>query len=90
LEVGYGGKIEADILAESAVIGGEIIGNITARDRLEIISKGKVRGDITAAHLIIQDGVIFEGTSRMISEETVGYPRIANTEALPEAVGGEE
>ena len=90
LVVGVGGRIEADILAESAIIGGEVIGNITARDRLEIISKGRVRGDITTAHLIIEDGVVFEGSSHMITDETVGYPRIAKTEALPEAVGVQE
>ena len=90
LVVGVEGKIVADILAESAIIGGEVIGNITARDRLEIVSKGKVQGDITTAHLIIEDGVVFEGSSRMINEETVTYPRIAKPEALPEAVGAHE
>ncbi len=90
LVVGVGGRIEADILAESAVVGGEVVGNITARDRLEIISQGRVQGDITTAHLIIEDGVVFEGSSHMITDESAGYPRIAKTEALPEAVGAQE
>jgi len=85
--VGLGGRIEADIIAESAVIGGEVKGNITARDRLEIVSKGKVHGDITTAHLVIQDGVIFEGSSHMITDEPINYPRIAKTDELCEAAG---
>ena len=90
LVVGHGGKIEADIVAENAIVGGEIIGNITARNRLELRSKGKVYGDITTTHLVMQEGVIFQGTCRMITDEAICYPRIARTEALPEAVGSEE
>ncbi|MBW1679167.1 MAG: polymer-forming cytoskeletal protein [Deltaproteobacteria bacterium] len=74
LVVGNGGKIEANIIADSAIIGGEVIGNITAKNRLEIISKGKVRGDIASSHLIINDGVIFDGSCHMLSDKPVKYP----------------
>ena len=90
LVVGHGGRIEADIVAENAIVGGEIIGNITARNRLELTSKGKVHGDIATTHLVMQEGVIFQGTCRMITDDAMVYPRIARTEALPEAVGSEE
>ena len=88
--VGVGGRIEADITSATAIIGGEVIGNITAHDRLEIISKGKVQGDITTAHLVIEDGVIFEGSCHMITEEPISYPHVAQTEVLSGAVGSEE
>ena len=69
LVVGGRGKIEADIVADSVIIGGEIVGNILAKDRLEITSKAKVRGDIVTSHLIIDEGVTFEGSCHMLTEE---------------------
>ena len=69
LEVGLKGKIEADIVADSVLIGGEVIGNILAKSRLEITSGGKVRGDIVTAHLVINEGVIFDGSCHMITDE---------------------
>ena len=70
LVVGNAGKIEANITSDSAIIGGEVIGNITAKDRLEIISQGRVVGDIATSHLVIADGVIFEGSCRMLADGT--------------------
>ena len=69
LEVGTKGRIEADIIADSVLIGGEVNGNILAKNRLEITSGGKVRGDIVTAHLIINEGVVFDGSCHMITEE---------------------
>lgn len=74
LVVGNSGKIEANIITDIAIVGGEVIGNITAKDRLEIISKGKVRGDITTSHLVIDDGVVFEGSCHMIANEASKQP----------------
>ena len=74
LVIGKDGKIEADISADSAIIGGEVVGNITAKKRLEITANGKVRGDITTSHLIIDDGVLFEGSSHMLADESNNYP----------------
>jgi len=69
LEVGIKGKIEADIVADSVLIGGEVIGNILAKNRLEITPGGKVRGDIVTAHLVINEGVVFDGSCHMMTDE---------------------
>src|SRR4030042_5885504 len=69
LEVGIKGKIEADIVADSVLIGGEGIGNIRAKNTLEVTSGGKDRGDIVTAHLVINEGVIFDGSCYMITVE---------------------
>ena len=68
--VGQGGKVKADIVAENAFIGGQVAGNIKAKNRLEISSTGKVKGDIETASLVIAEGVVFEGSCRMVSEKT--------------------
>jgi len=74
LVVGNGGKIEANIIADSAIVGGEVVGNITAKDRLEIVSQGRVLGDITTSHLVIADGVTFDGSCRMLTNENARSP----------------
>ena len=61
--VHQGGKVKADIIAENAIIGGHVTGNIKTKNRLEITSSGRVRGDIA-------EGFVFEGSCHMISEKS--------------------
>lgn len=65
LVVGQGALVEAEIKCGSIVINGEVRGNITAKTAVEIHAPGKVRGNITTPVLVIDRGVIFEGTSKM-------------------------
>jgi cytoskeletal protein CcmA (bactofilin family) len=58
-------KIEATIHASHIVIHGEIHGNITADDRVEIHSPAKVFGNIHAPTIVMDEGVVFEGMTRM-------------------------
>ena len=51
------------------MLGGEVNGNIVSRTKLEITTKGKLRGDIKTGSLIIAEGVIFEGKCQMITDE---------------------
>ncbi len=55
------GKVEVDALT----LNGRVEGEVTARDRLEIHSKGKLYGTISTPILVVQDGGIFEGNCRM-------------------------
>lgn len=55
------GQIEAEIQVGGLCVEGKITGNITARDLVELRATAEVHGDITAARLKIEDGVIFVG-----------------------------
>ncbi len=61
------GVVKADIKADHVVIGGAIHGNVTAREMVEILPTGNLRGDITtiANGLVINEGAIFEGVCKM-------------------------
>jgi cytoskeletal protein CcmA (bactofilin family) len=61
LIVGETAVIDSDIHASNVIISGEIRGHIVAEEKIEIISPGKVFGDIEAPSVIINTGVIFEG-----------------------------
>jgi cytoskeletal protein CcmA (bactofilin family) len=65
LVVGESGKVEADISVGSVVISGEVIGNIKAKNKVEIHSPGVVRGNINTPALVIEEGVVFEGSCAM-------------------------
>lgn len=69
LIVGESACIESDIHAAHIIISGEIRGNISAEERIEIHSPGKVYGNIKAPILVIDEGVVFEGRCRMKSVE---------------------
>jgi cytoskeletal protein CcmA (bactofilin family) len=64
------GVVKADIKADHVVIGGKIHGNVTARERVEILPTGNLNGDITtvAYGLVVSEGAIFEGAVKMNRE----------------------
>lgn len=72
--VGEKGRVDADIIADTVLLGGEVNGNIVARTKLEITTSGKLRGDIKTGSLIIAEGVLFEGKCQMITEERGALP----------------
>ena len=55
------GRLEVNVL----ILNGMVEGEVTARDRLEIHSRGKLYGTISTPILVIQDGGVFEGNCKM-------------------------
>ena len=55
--IGEGGKIEADITADTVIMSGEVHGNIIAKTKLEITSHGKLRGNIKTGSLVIAEEI---------------------------------
>lgn len=66
LVIGEGAVVKANINAKAVIVSGTVYGNIEAKEKLEIQSRGKVYGNIRTAKLKIADGVIFEGSCEMI------------------------
>lgn len=69
LIVGAGGVIHGDVEAASIVIGGEIIGNVIAPERAELISTAKLIGDLKTGAIVIDENAIFQGKCDMNQEE---------------------
>lgn len=61
LTVGAGAEVKADLLARSISISGAVIGNVTAKERLDLKATGSVEGDISAPSLVMVDGAIVKG-----------------------------
>ena len=65
LVVGEGAQVHAAIHAGVVVISGTVHGNITAEKKIEIHPSGRLYGNITTPSLVIEEGVIFEGSCTM-------------------------
>jgi cytoskeletal protein CcmA (bactofilin family) len=65
LTIGPNGKIKAQILAKAVVVQGEVTGNISATERVDIRDAGSVDGDLSAPRVAIADGAHFRGSIDM-------------------------
>ncbi len=65
LTIGPNAQIKAQILAKAVVVQGEVHGNVTATDKIEIRDAGSVMGDLSAPRVAIADGAHFRGSIDM-------------------------
>src|SRR3989338_4697156 len=65
LVIGDGAKLDAKIEVGTCIIHGEVSGTLNARERIEMHAPAIVRGEITAQTLVIEEGVLFEGSCSM-------------------------
>lgn len=70
LLVGPGAEVRAQINVGSIVINGSVEGDILAKSSVEIKAPGRLKGNVTTPTLVIEKGVVFDGSCRM-SEESV-------------------
>ena len=80
LTIGPNGKIKAQVLAKSVIVLGEVNGNVTATEKVDIRDGGSVDGDIVSPRVAIAEGAHFRGTVDM-QRRPVGQP--ARSSPLP-------
>jgi cytoskeletal protein CcmA (bactofilin family) len=62
LTVGPSAHLTADIVAREAVISGEVIGDVRACDRIEIMKSASIMGDLSTGKITIEEGAYFNGS----------------------------
>jgi cytoskeletal protein CcmA (bactofilin family) len=65
LTIGPNGKIKAQVFAKSVIVLGEVNGNVTASEKVDIRDGGSVDGDIIAPRVAIAEGAHFRGSVDM-------------------------
>ena len=65
LTIGPNARIKAQVFAKTVVVQGEVHGNVTAAERVEIRDSGSVDGDLSAPRVAISDGAHFRGSIDM-------------------------
>ncbi len=68
--ISEGAVVNADINANIVMISGIVKGNVRASSRVEIIKPARFEGIITTPSLVVEDGVIFHGTTKMKNRNT--------------------
>jgi cytoskeletal protein CcmA (bactofilin family) len=69
--ISVGAQWEGDVHAQSAVIAGTVIGNVTVDDKLEIGASARLRGRVTAKRIAIALGAQIEGDVVCTSAEPI-------------------
>ena len=69
LTIGPNGRIQAQVAAKTVVVQGELAGNITASEKVELAETCRMRGDIIAPRIVIADGACFKGLVDMPGEQ---------------------
>src|SRR4249919_3907019 len=89
LTIGPNGRIKAQVFAKSVVVLGEVTGNVTATEKVDIRDNGSVDGDIAAPRVAIAEGAHFRGSIDMQRSGggSGGGKTEAKTDTKPTAVG---
>jgi cytoskeletal protein CcmA (bactofilin family) len=65
LTIGPNGKIKAQVYAKAVIVLGEVNGNVTASEKVDIRDGGAVDGDIISPKVAIAEGAHFRGSVDM-------------------------
>jgi cytoskeletal protein CcmA (bactofilin family) len=65
LTIGANGRIRAQVFAKSVIVFGEVNGNVTASEKVDIRDNGSVDGDIVSPRVAIAEGAHFRGSVDM-------------------------
>lgn len=63
--IGQNGRVTGEIHAKSVLVGGQVMSNITAEDKVEVAATGRLLGDVRAPRVVLADGAHFKGSVDM-------------------------
>lgn len=90
LTIGPNGKIKAQVFAKAVIILGQVTGNVTASEKVDIRDNGSVDGDIISPRVAIAEGAHFRGSVDMQRKPDAPKAAVAaqtSTPAQPAAAG---
>ena len=86
LTIGANGRIKAQVFAKSVIVLGEVTGNVTASEKVDIRDNGSVDGDIVSPRVAIAEGAHFRGSVDMQRKGGAAQPKpAAPPQAQPQA-----
>ena len=81
LTIGPNGRIKAQVFAKSVIVLGEVHGNVSATDKVDIRENGSVDGDLIAPRVAIAEGAHFRGSVDMQRKSGQPQPGQAQSQA---------
>ena len=89
LTIGPNGRIKAQVFAKAVIVLGEVTGNVTASDKVDIRDNGSVDGDIISPRVAIAEGAHFRGSVDM-QRKGGAVPQAQGKPATPQAAPSEK
>jgi len=84
LTIGPNGKIKAQVNAKAVIVQGEVTGNVSATEKVDIRDNGSLDGDIASPRVAIAEGAHFRGS---IDMQRTGGKGVEVTSKTPVAAG---
>ncbi len=85
LTIGSNGRIRAAVFAKAVIVLGEVVGNVTGTEKVDIRDNGSVDGDIVSPRVAIAEGAHFRGSVDMKRTPTASGASAPKVEAKVEA-----
>ncbi len=85
LTIGPNGRIKAQVFAKAVIVLGEVTGNVTASDKVDIRDAGSVDGDIVSPRVAIAEGAHFRGSVDMQRKGVAAAPPPPAAKATPQS-----
>ena len=79
LLVGTNGQVDANIAVATAMVNGQVNGDIVATEKIQLGRTARVIGNIQTPRLILEDGALFEGSCSMIKAKEAVDSKVAET-----------
>ena len=69
LTVAKGARVRAKVTARNITVAGELEGEVTCQETFQIMPTGQIQATVVARRLIVQEGGLYNGEFRMITEQ---------------------
>lgn len=69
--VGEKGRIIGDIYAKAVRIGGKVKGNVYCTERVDILSTGKLIGNLWTRKFFAEEGMLFTGEAKILDKNEI-------------------
>ncbi len=63
--IGSGGSVEGNIVAKDVILGGSVIGKLSASGKTVLEHSSRLNGDLKTTRLVVEEGAVFNGNSDM-------------------------
>ena len=79
LLVGTNGQVDANVAVSTAIVNGQVNGDIVATERIQLGRTARVIGNIQTPRLVLEDGAILEGSCAMLKAKEAVDSRAAES-----------
>lgn len=88
LHVAREANLSADVEAGGVVIEGNVRGNLSASDKIELKATARYEGDLTASKLVVEEGAVFVGQVSVGPDAVKGRPGVGAGISRPNPPSG--